>query len=224
MRTLISILLLAALSGCAMFTSPKEQPVIEDHVQNWFGVEKVGVLSTTAERREVIFKFPGNKFCAEPPPDVAESLTSSLRVLAEGTAKDKTNIDATARIEVAKTLATAVQSLFRRSQGSQLFRDGSFNLCQAYLNGTINEGEYVKLYEELLKTSKDLVIAELPYMQAVKAESGTTTVHAPAGQPQQVADHTSGTTRQVRAPAQVTPTKQPADSAEGGTRKSPPPK
>ena len=62
MRPLFLIFLAVALSGCAIFTSPKEQPVIEDRSSNWFNMEKVGVLSTTAERREVIFKFPGNKF------------------------------------------------------------------------------------------------------------------------------------------------------------------
>jgi hypothetical protein len=103
-RILLSIVLVATLSGCALFSSPKEQPVIEDHVHNWFGVDKVGLLSTTAERREVIFKFPDNKFCAEPPPDVAEALASSLTLLAEGSATDKTTAQVSARLEAAKTL------------------------------------------------------------------------------------------------------------------------
>ena len=106
MRTLILIFLAAAaLSGCAVFSSPKEQPVIEEHADNWFNIPKMNVFSTTAERREVIVKFPDNKFCAEPPPDVAESLVSSLTLLAQGSASDKTTGQVEARLEAAKSLA-----------------------------------------------------------------------------------------------------------------------
>lgn len=170
MRTLFSILLVAALSGCAIFTSPKEQPVLDDYVHDWIRIEKIGVLSTTAERREVIFKMPDNKFCAEPPPDVAEALASSLTLLAEGSAKDKTSGDVKARLEVAKTLATSIRTLFRRSQGAQFFRDGLFNLCQAYLNGVIIESQYIDLYKELVEKARVLVLVELPLMQATKDE------------------------------------------------------
>lgn len=171
MKKLFLVLAIANLSGCALMTSPKEQPVIEDHINNWFDREKIGVLSTTAERREVIFKMPTNQFCAEPPPDVAESLSSSLSILAQGSGKsDASSGEIQARLEVAKTLATSIKSLFRRTQGAQLFRDGTFNLCEAYLNGSIDKANYIRLYEDLLKTAKELIAKEIPEMKTLKAE------------------------------------------------------
>ena len=84
MRTLLSMILAAALSGCTLFTDPLKQPVIEDHTDNgWFSKDNMTVFFTTAARRDVIVKFPDNKFCAEPPPDAAESLTSSIAVAAQ---------------------------------------------------------------------------------------------------------------------------------------------
>ena len=172
MRPLFLIFLAVALSGCAIFTSPKEQPVIEDRSSNWFNMEKVGVLSTTAERREVIFKFPGNKFCAEPPPDVAEALSSNLTMLLQGSASNTATAgEVTARLEAAKTLATSIRPLFRRSQGSQFLRDGLFHLCQAYLNDAIDKEQYVAMYQDLLTRSQCLIEREIPLMPpAMQAE------------------------------------------------------
>jgi hypothetical protein len=169
MKKLILIFAVASLSGCALFSSDK-QPVIEDHINDWNGKEKIGILSTTAERREVVFKMPKNQFCAEAPPDIAESLSSSLSAMAQGSVKDTTAAEVTARLEVAKTFATTIATLFRRSQGVQLFRDGSFNLCEAYLNGAIDGPQYIKLHENLLKVSKELIVQEIPQMTHMKAE------------------------------------------------------
>jgi hypothetical protein len=193
-----------------MFTSPKEQPVIEDRAHNWFGIGKVGVLSTTAERREVIFKFPDNKFCAEPPPDVAEALSSSLILLAKGSATDKTTAEVSARLEAAKTLATSVRTLFRRSQGAQFLRDGLFNLCQAYLNHVIKEDQYVAMYQELLRISQRLVEKELPYMQAGKAEDAAENAASSEAAAKKAASDAAASAQQA---------KQAADRADAAAKK-----
>ena len=50
----VSLLSVACLvPGCSVFTPPKAKPVIEDRVSDW-GVKKIGVLATTAERRVVL--------------------------------------------------------------------------------------------------------------------------------------------------------------------------
>lgn len=77
------------LAGCSVLTSPKEQPVIEDKVGG-----SIRTLSVTAERRAIIFGAKsdlrkGDQICAEPSPDIAESLVSSLKVIAEATAKKR---------------------------------------------------------------------------------------------------------------------------------------
>lgn len=180
MKTSILILPVTVLCGCAMFTSPKEQPVIEDHSNNWFNREKLGVLSTTAERREVVIKFPDNKFCAEPPPDVAESLISSLSLLAQGSVKDKTAGEASARLEATKALATSIRTLFTRTQGAQFLRDGLFNLCEAYLNHAITAAEYVGLYKDLLAKSQALIVLELPDLKDKRADDAVRNAEAEA--------------------------------------------
>lgn len=170
-RLILAIFAIVNLSGCALFSPTSEQPVIEDHITDWIGRKKIGVLSTTAARREVVFQMPSNRFCAEAPPDIAESLSSSLSLLAQGSGKEPTSsVDVTARLQVAKTLVTTIATLFRRSQGVQLFRDGSFNLCEAYLNGAIDEPQYFKLHQELLQTAKDIIVQEIPKMTQLKAE------------------------------------------------------
>lgn len=170
-RLILAIFAVVNLSGCALFSSTNEQPVIEDHITDWIGRKKIGVLSTTAARREVVFQMPSNRFCAEAPPDVAESLSSSLSLLAQGSGKEPTSsVDVTARLEVARTLATTIATLFRRSQGVQLFRDGSFNLCEAHLNGAIDGPQYKELHEALLKTAVALITQEIPQMMHLKAE------------------------------------------------------
>jgi len=212
MRTLILIFLAAAaLSGCAVFSSPKEQPVIEEHADNWFNIPKMNVFSTTAERREVIVKFPDNKFCAEPPPDVAESLVSSLTLLAQGSASDKTTGQVEARLEAAKSLATSVRTLFRRSQGSQYFRDGLFHLCQAYLNHAIDGAQYIELYKELSTKSKALIEKELDKMQAANAELAAENATAAEAAAKQAASDAAVSAQKA---------KQDADRAEDAAKKS----
>ena len=211
MRTLFLIILVATLSGCALFSSPKEQPIIEDHAnESWFGSKKLNVFSATAERRVVIVKFPDNKFCAEPPPDVAESLVSSLSLLAQGSAKETTAGEVKARLEATKTLATSIRSLFVRSQGAQFLRDGLYHLCQAYLNKSINEAQYVELYKELLTKSQALIVIELPDMKDKRADDAAKNADAAAADAKAAASAAAESAQQA---------KQAAESAKAAAKK-----
>lgn len=211
MKTLFLIVLVVALPGCALVSSPKEQSVIEDHATNWFDMDKMTVFSTTAERREVIVKFPDNKFCAEPPPDVAESLASSLTLLAQGSVKDTTAGEASARLEATRTLATSIRSLFTRSQGAQFLRDGLFNLCQAYLNGAIKEPEYVALYKDLLGRSQALIERELPDINDKRAADAAKNADAAATEAKAAASAAATSAQQA---------KHASDRADAGAQKS----
>ena len=150
-------------SGCAFFTPPKQHPVKHDWAGPWLRKKATHVFSMTPERRTVIVmpKHPEEKvkFCAEPPPDVAENLVSTLRFLAEASAK---NPEFKASADLYKAISATPSSLFIRSQGVQLLRDGLYNLCQACINGAINQGEYSKKYTELLKASLELIKLEIP--------------------------------------------------------------
>jgi hypothetical protein len=170
-----ALLLVSLLGGCA---SPIERPVLRDQIAN------VGTLSTVAGRRVVVvntsFKdtapYIESAFCAEPPPDVSENLISNLTAKGDLSGKADTTgeiakIEAQAKLELAKSLQTSGIVLFRRTQGAQVMRDGSFSLCQSYINGAISKAQFVAMYDELLKMSIDLIKQELPLLYK---QSGTT--------------------------------------------------
>jgi hypothetical protein len=173
---LLSLALGAALlllAGCSTFTSPKEQPVIEDKIG-----ENFGTLAVTAERRIIIFGRDKSKngeklVCAEPSPDVAESLVSSLKAVAQASV-NKGDAEAKAGLEISKSLATAISSVFSRSQGVQFFRDNMYALCQAHLNGVITADQFNAKHEKITEYSFKLIEKELPSADTKRAENAAT--------------------------------------------------
>jgi hypothetical protein len=130
------------LQGCAYFTSPIKNPMLLSDIKQ---SEGMAILATTPERRTVLVNTKNLQSCAEPSADVAQSLKESITALLEASVSSQKNQtddqsrQRTAELtaQIAKELATSNELLFRRSQGTQLFRDGSFTLCQAYLNGAL---------------------------------------------------------------------------------------
>src|SRR5687767_13870021 len=75
------IALLVGLSACGtrFLSSRAKNPVVEDYLSaSMFDKAKYGTLSTTAGRRIVLVHMESGKFCAEPPPDAAENVSSSI--------------------------------------------------------------------------------------------------------------------------------------------------
>lgn len=160
-----------AASGCSFLTPPIENPIIEHHSG------QLGAFATVAERRVVLTKRDFSKtpeaattydsrFCAEPPPDATQSIASALTAAISGRATGlQANPEASAAF--AKSLETTAKALFQRSQGVQLFRDGSYVLCQAYLNEAISRSDYLKQYQALLGKASALIDKELDKMPSV---------------------------------------------------------
>lgn len=152
-----------AITGCAgSFLNPRPA-VIEDKLGK-YGGEKVGTLATAADYRVVYVRLDSKKdkkewsrICAEPSPDAAAEFSSALA----GNIKDnKTQIDA----GVAANMAAAMQQLFHRSQGVQFYRDGSFALCNMYMNDVISKPEYLAAMNKLLEKSSGLIEKEVATM------------------------------------------------------------
>lgn len=156
----ITVLTCAILSiqGCGFswFTDQMQQPIIEDKVGEIGPNELFRTLSTTSSRRVVIFNQQSKRLCAEPPPDVADNLTSAFVTALQGS-------DGTveAKVEISKAFASTAKQLFQRSQGVQLYRDGMYSLCQAYLNEVINEADLLKRMDDLLCKSVDVIKTEI---------------------------------------------------------------
>jgi hypothetical protein len=164
-RYFASILIAASLlQGCSAFSPPTTKPVIEDRISQHH-VPTVGVLATTPERRVVLVKMPDNKFCAEPPADAADNISSALSAMAKASTKGTVG---NVQLGIANTLATSVKQLFVRSQGVQLYRDGTFMLCAAYLNGAISQADFLVRQEKLLDAVVPLIIKEIPYLHRLQ--------------------------------------------------------
>lgn len=163
--TTFSLLCAACLApGCSVFTPPKAKPVIEDRVSDW-GVKKIGVLATTAERRVVLVNMPEKKFCAEAPPDVGEAVSSSLGASLDAQGSGRiTGLEA----QLKQQLATSLLQLSHRSQGLELYRASTFFLCTLYLNGVISEADLAAKHDALLSKAVDLIKQEIPEIANIK--------------------------------------------------------
>jgi hypothetical protein len=169
-RVLFTIIIsVFVLQGCGLkfLVPPKENPIIEDTI----GQNLYRTMATTAERRIVIInnsKDPNYRglYCAEPSPDSADNLASSLSsyLKAAESSGDK-SLSTSGGFD--KTLATTVQQLGTRSQGLQLYRDGTYALCQAYMNGILDQPAYIKRLDKLLDISDQLISTELKYKDSI---------------------------------------------------------
>ena len=163
----VFLILFLILGGCANNPS---NPVIKDQIMN------VGTLATDASRRVVLVTTTYDKdklmistFCAEPSPDVSIGVLSTLQTAVEGAVKiNPTSPDIAAKVDIDKSIQTAMQGLFTRTQGVQLFRDGLFNLCIDYVNGAMTPDDYKLRYDALLDKASELIKLELTLLYSTK--------------------------------------------------------
>lgn len=172
MKVSMSVMLVAlGLQGCAYFTKPLEQPVIEEKLNPaWLSRATVGTLSLTPERRVVLVNFRNNRFCAEAPTEVGLDLASSIRASLAGKT-DQVSINAA--IQSALSSQNAV--LNKRTQGMQLFLANAYFTCQMYMNGGIDERQLLEMQFQTLQIVQPLISAELGLLyQQQKDEAGKT--------------------------------------------------
>lgn len=140
-RYLIILVAASLLQGCGLwiFTPSEEKAVVDEHIYDTLDASGgVNALSTKLERRLVLMERYKRKHgeyklkvCAESPAEATQDLSSTFDFA--GTV-EKVEIS-----KLLKALSTKVKPTFKRSQGLQFYRDGAFQLCQAYLNGLITE-------------------------------------------------------------------------------------
>lgn len=173
---LLNIVILAcgvlSIPGCGApwLVPPMDQPLIEDKI----GKSGYRTLSTTPERRVVIFNENNRRFCAEPSPDVANDLSNAFAAAlkgSEGTAEAKANIS--------MAFASTAKQLFQRSQGVQLYRDGMYSLCQSHMNNGINGYELKQMQEELLERASALIEKEIQFLPYIKSDNAPAPVLPP---------------------------------------------
>lgn len=135
--------LLSSTTGCALFENTASKPIRHKTSQSATGTD---IIAIGAERRVVYSQSAdaNRKVCSEPPPDVAQSFSDSLRASLAASIQKDGGGEKKADLSIARDFATAVSQIYTRSQGVQLFRDGSFMLCQAHLNRALAGDEFPK--------------------------------------------------------------------------------
>lgn len=164
MRSLFSLATIAtlSLSGCASYFTPRP-PVIEDKV-GLQGKETIGTLATAPDYRVVYVRLDEkSKLCAEAPADAGAQFGSTFAAALAAPLGGTKEIN----LETKAGLAVAMKQLFKRSQGIQLYRDGSFALCNLYLNDGISKEDYLHELQELRKTAFTLIEKEIPYLEKI---------------------------------------------------------
>ena len=162
MRIAIGLLAMMFLSGCASYFTPRP-PIVEDKVGQW-GQETVGTLSTAPDYRVVYVRLSDKaKLCAEAPADAGAQFGSTFAAALTSPLGGTKEISAEAKA----SLAVAMKQLFKRTQGVQLFRDGTFALCNLYLNQGISDSQYLQELQELRKAAVSLIEREIPYLEKI---------------------------------------------------------
>ncbi len=152
LRTVVGMIWILTSLGCGMGMFNANGAIVEDKVGNY------RTLAVTAERRVIMFNDAKNRYCAEPPPDVAQNISSALSFGAKATAG---KLPADIEAEYTKALAVAAQRLMNRSQGLQLYRDGMYYLCQAFINEGVSLDGFVAQSKSLLDTAERLISHEI---------------------------------------------------------------
>lgn len=168
MKNLFLVILTAInIQGCALFTKPLEQPVIEEKLnRQWLSKASVGTLSLTPERRVVLVNFRNNRFCAEAPTEIGIDLASAISANISGSQAEKAKIEAA----VKSALSSQNSVLNKRTQGMQLFLANSYFTCQMYMNGGLDERQLLEMQLETLKMVEPLISTEIKQMYKMNGE------------------------------------------------------
>lgn len=121
------------------------------------------VITTDASKRSILVHLNGQKFCAEPVPDATGTLATQLATQLSGgiqiPGSKKPAVQG--KFGINDSGNAGLSKLFQRSQGVQVLRDGMYRLCEAHLNGAIDQDTYADQLIGLITTLDYVVPMEL---------------------------------------------------------------
>ncbi|MGY0216241.1 hypothetical protein ACWJJH_02510 [Endozoicomonadaceae bacterium StTr2] len=140
MKQLLITISALALTGCNLLSSglKTESETMRASVSG--DMQEIGMFATEANARVIIANVNEGRFCAEPSPETQSTESNSMRLMLEA-AKDSR--DDQVKLEAFRTYSQGLRQLYRRSHTNQLYRDSSYYLCQAYLNGALTDDDIV---------------------------------------------------------------------------------
>lgn len=98
--------------------------------------QELGMFATAAGARVIVANVNEGRFCAEPPPETQTTESSTFKLMMEAAKESGKD---SAKIEAFRTFSQGLRQLYKRSHTNQLYRDSSYYLCQAYLNGALTD-------------------------------------------------------------------------------------
>ncbi len=137
MKVFILFTMMFAIVGCGTKTLEVKTTTVKGKISTTDS--EIGMVATGANTRMIMANLGNGRVCAEPPPETQVTINSTFRVLLESS-KNITGDDPKsneARIEAYKAYNQAVTQLYKRSHSNQIYRDASYYLCQAYMNGAL---------------------------------------------------------------------------------------
>lgn len=149
-------LLLVMGSGCASFTSPAREHVLEDGKAYWFDYDasrRGAILIPKYEKKNIAI-------CAEPSPDVALEIIDKFKADV-GTGNIKVGAEA--------EIQEKVIQLAKRTQTIMFLRESLYRLCELSLNFQLDSVKVSELYEKVIDAASKMAEAELK-----NAEEGVT--------------------------------------------------
>ncbi len=145
MRNILTVCTIVLITGCSTIESFYVRPVIEDQmITDESGGQEIGTLAVTAQRRLIIGNLKTGNFCSEPPPEVADSVTTAIAAALKANITQDKNISA----ELASNFARHVNQLYKRSHTVQIFRDASFYLCVNAVNIANGKNKQYESYKD----------------------------------------------------------------------------
>lgn len=148
------------MTGCAStIESFYNRQVVEDQlITDDTGEQEIGTLAVTAQRRLIVGNLKTGNFCSEPPPEVADSITTAIAAALKANISADKNVSA----ELASNFARHVNQLYKRAHTVQLFRDASYHLCVNSVNSANGRNGS---YESYRTDVTDMVKNMLPYLE-----------------------------------------------------------
>ncbi len=157
---LLSFIFVMSFYGCASFTSPARQHVLEEGKIYWFDYDasrRGAVLVPKHEKKNIAL-------CAEPSPDVALQIIDKLK--ADVGVKE---VKVGAEVDIQQQ----VVQLAKRTQTVMFLRESLYRLCELSLNFQLPSKEVKKLYGEVINAAADMAKAELENAQQSRIEAET---------------------------------------------------
>jgi hypothetical protein len=158
----------AALVGCDF---PQREALVENP---WSKPGQPGVVTMPGELRAAYIaggKDAVLRYCAEPAPDTAAQAALKVATAIEASGKSTSAAEGSAKINNNVEYAVTVLELAGRTQAVLLTRELAYRVCEARLNGIIDEKAAHGLLWDVIQVSRHLAEAEQKKAEAKKEEA-----------------------------------------------------